>query len=178
MMVGKHPGSLSKKTLFLQNRFLIHFLERCGVSTPQLFWHSPVPGSPLPIWGFPKIGVPQNGWFIMENPIKMDDLGYHYFGNTHILMFFTVPPRCSIERRIFDVSSQNIVTSMWSWSYLLNNSWDIKVVRATGWPFFFGMWTKKNPVRYKVIQSGGGGKERSDLWSDGVSESSLKRWYR
>ena len=27
---------------------------------------------------FPKIGVPQNGWFIMEHPIKMDDLGYHY----------------------------------------------------------------------------------------------------
>ena len=24
---------------------------------------------------FPKIGVPQNGWFIRENPIKMDDLG-------------------------------------------------------------------------------------------------------
>ena len=27
------------------------------------------------IWVFPKIGVPQNGWFIIENPIKMDDFG-------------------------------------------------------------------------------------------------------
>ena len=27
------------------------------------------------MWRVPKIGVPQNGWFIMENPIKMDDLG-------------------------------------------------------------------------------------------------------
>ena len=25
-------------------------------------------------WVFPKIGVPENGWFIVENPIKMDDL--------------------------------------------------------------------------------------------------------
>ena len=27
------------------------------------------------IWMFPKIGVRQNGWFIMENPLKMEDLG-------------------------------------------------------------------------------------------------------
>ena len=36
--------------------------------------------SSIIIWVFPKIGVPQNGWFRMENPIKMDDLGvYPYF---------------------------------------------------------------------------------------------------
>jgi len=32
-----------------------------------------------PIWVFPKIGVPQNGWFTMENPIKNG-----WFGGTPI----------------------------------------------------------------------------------------------
>ena len=36
------------------------------------------------IWMFPKIGVPQNGWFIMEIPIKMYDLGVPLFLETPI----------------------------------------------------------------------------------------------
>ena len=30
-------------------------------------------------WVFPKIRVPENRWFIVENPIKMDDLGVPLF---------------------------------------------------------------------------------------------------
>ena len=33
-------------------------------------------------WVFPNIGVPQNGWFVMENPIKMDNLGVPLFLET------------------------------------------------------------------------------------------------
>ena len=42
----------------------------------------------IPIWVFPKIGVPQNGWFIMEHPIKIDVFGgIIIFGNTHIYIY-------------------------------------------------------------------------------------------
>ena len=38
---------------------------------------------------FPKIGVPQNLWSIMENPIKMDDLGVPLFLETSIYSYLT-----------------------------------------------------------------------------------------
>ena len=42
--------------------------------------------------GVSKIGVPQNGWFIMENSIKMNDLGVPLFSETSkSKIFWNIP---------------------------------------------------------------------------------------
>ena len=62
----------------------MHVLSPCFFQEPtlQIRWE---------IWVFPNIGVPQNGWFIVENPIKIDDLGVPLFLETPIYHFFTDP---------------------------------------------------------------------------------------
>ena len=68
-------------------RHLLHFCaEKLLVLTQHLDQHHLALGTEtalvscislvtVSIWVFPKIEVPQNGWFIMKHPIKMDDLG-------------------------------------------------------------------------------------------------------
>ena len=67
--------------------------EACGLTSTWALggWKTLVMGKergegPLLIWGFPKIGVPQNGWFMMENLIKLDDLGVPLFSETSVCL--------------------------------------------------------------------------------------------
>ena len=51
------------------------------------------------IWVFPRIGVgPQNGWFIMKNHIKMDDLGVPLFLETSICFTYIKPISQILEK--------------------------------------------------------------------------------
>ena len=65
-------------------------------------------------WVFPKIGVPQNGWFIMDNPSKMDDLGVPLFLETSTSVLMSLDSFCTFATlesglNILDLSNNLII---------------------------------------------------------------------
>ena len=72
------------------------------------------------IWVFPKIEVPQNGWFMIEHPIKMDDLGVPPFSETSIYIKQQQIHNQKRNARSLILNSQ---VSWWSFSSRDGESW-------------------------------------------------------
>ena len=83
-------GGTIESWVFVLNRWSrLKFKEWRVGSTPRVSFLD-LDCSSLCKWGFPKIGIPQNWWFVMENPIKMDDLGVPLFLETPKWIYFMI----------------------------------------------------------------------------------------
>ena len=97
--------------------------------------------------------ITQNGWFIMENPIKMNDWGYHYFWKHPYGCFSWMTPKIKLTSKkwlFFSPMKKTFFLKTSSGSFFvffLEVQW--------GWVVLQVRWALDNPISQQRVGMGG-----------------------